>query len=453
MDRPSVWQVIFERDEKKKSAEKKKEKLFFTREFSGAVTQRLKRILSSRFLRFTKRVSEAIAQTSTRVYGTMLLCFGIVGVLMHYLHLSIDQDIASPIVGIVLSVLSIPLLLSDKPLPIFMQDFKPTDFLFFEFFCMKRHSFIENRRSIPTFVAMLIGFIPAVMSAFIPFWMVALIIGVVIGVYIGMESPEFIFLLSLISLPYLRFLPRAEMVFGIAILLAVISFARKVLYGRRVLYIEQYDFVIGAMLLFILVSGIFIKGEDSFSGSIRMIILALGYMLAGNIITNRRLAELSTNSIVVSGALASIISIVQFVVILINNAGQLSPDSLTSILARADGVAVFLIASIIFSAGMIKQSSRRTKGLVFIASALCFIALVLSGELLAVVSLMLGVIAYYVIKADKLSMIILSLLLCVPIVVLLLPNSFLNIIFEYSPSVVSAEELYDLWLKSATSSN
>ena len=292
MDRPSVWQVIFERDEKKKSGEKKKEKLFFTREFSGAVTQRLKRILSSRFLRFTKRVSEAIAQTSTRVYGTMLLCFGIVGVLMHYLHLSIDQDIASPIVGIVLSVLSIPLLLSDKALPIFMQDFKPTDFLFFEFFCMKRHSFIENRRSIPTFVAMLIGFIPAVMSAFIPFWMVALIIGVVIGVYIGMESPEFIFLLSLISLPYLRFLPGAEMVFGIAILLAVISFARKVLYGRRVLYIEQYDFVIGAMLLFILVSGIFIKGEDSFSGSIRMIVLALGYMLAGNIITNRRLAEL-----------------------------------------------------------------------------------------------------------------------------------------------------------------
>ena len=449
MDKQSVWQVIFERDDKTKSSEKKKEKLFFTRELSGAVTKRLKRILSSRFFVINKSISELISHISTRAYGTMLLCFGLLGALMYFLGLSADQNIATPIVGIVLSVLSIPLLLSDKPLPVFMQEFKPTDLLFFEFFCMKRHSFMEDRRNVPTALAIIIGLIPAILSAFIPFWMVALIIGIVIGVYIGMESPEFIFLLSLFSLPYLRFLPNAEIVFGIAILLAILSFARKVLYGRRVLYIEQYDIILGAMLLFILVSGIFIKGESSFFDSVRMIVLALGYLLASNIITNRRLAELATNSVVVSGTITAIISIVQFVIILINRAGELSPENLSSILARADGVAVFLIASIVFSAGMTKQASPRSGGMLVMASVFCFVALVLSGELLAVVSLLLGIIAYYVMKIDKLSMWVLPLLLCVPILVLLLPNNFLNIIFEYSPSVVSAEELYDLWLKSA----
>ena len=53
---------------------------------------------------------------------------------------------------------------------------------------------------------------------------------------------------------------------GLAILLAVLSFIRKVVYGRRAFFIEQYDIIIGVMLLVILISGIFIKGDDSFFG-------------------------------------------------------------------------------------------------------------------------------------------------------------------------------------------
>ena len=65
-----------------------------------------------------------------------------------------------------------------------------------------------------------------------------------------------------------------------------------------------------------------------------------------------------------------------------------------------------------------------------------------------ITSLILGIVAHIVIKSNKLPGLILPFLLVLSVLVLLLPNNFLNIIFKYSPSVVSAEELYDLWLKS-----
>ena len=48
MDRPSIWEAIFDRDAIR-SGDKKRRKKFFTRQFSGSITQRLQKVLSSRF--------------------------------------------------------------------------------------------------------------------------------------------------------------------------------------------------------------------------------------------------------------------------------------------------------------------------------------------------------------------------------------------------------------------
>lgn len=447
MDRPSIWEAIFERDDTR-SGDKNKRQQFFTREFSGSITQRLKKILSSRFFRFTKAAAELISHIPSRIYGTALLCFGLLGTILYFVGVSRDDSIATPIVSILLSALSIPFLLSDKPLPIFLQDFPPTDYLFFEFFCMKRHSIMENEKRIPIFVPIILGLVMAALSIIVPFWQVALVIGIVICVYIGMESPEFIFLSSLIALPYLHYLPKAEIAFGAALVIALISFVRKAVYGRRVLYFEQYDIIIGIMLLLILISGIFVKGIESFSGSVKMIILALGYTLASNIITNRRLAELSAHSIVFSGAISSIVSVIQMLIVVIGSEGPVSQQQLARVLAREDGVAALLMVATIFSVGMIKQSNRSQKAVLSVSSFLCVIALIISGEVFAFTTVLLCVGAYFIIKSNKLPALFLPLLLAVPILTLFLPNSVLNLFFAYSPSVVSAEELFDLWNKS-----
>ena len=447
MDKPSVWEAFFTRDEDE-AVKPKKAKRFFTHEFSGSITQRLKKLLSSRIFRFTRSVGELISHIPARIYGTMLLCFGLLGAVIYFVGISPDRNIANPIVAIILSCLSIPLLLSEKPFPIFLQDFAPTDFLFYEFFCMKRPSANEKERKIPLVVAIILGFLPALLSAFIPFWQVALVIGIAISVYIGMDSPEFIFFSSLIVLPYFRYVHDSELVLALALLLALVSLIRKVVYGRRVLCIELYDIFLGVMFTFFLVSGIFVKGMDSFYGSVRMIIIALGYTLASNLITNRRLANLSAISIIFSGAVGSIISVIQFILVIISTGGLFSQESLSPVLARQDGVAALLMAAIVFSVGMMKNANAVQKFLLVISYILSIAALVISGEFFAIIAVLLCIGAYVVIKSNKLPTLFLSLLLAIPVLTLFLPNSLLNIVFTYSPSVVSAEELFDLWSKS-----
>ena len=444
MAKPSIFEIFFDKDEMSERAENKGQR-FFSREFSGSVTQRLKRILSGRFFRFTRAASDLLSHISTRVYGTALLCFGILGTLMSLLGFGADESIANPIIAILSALLAIPFLLADKPLPIFLQDFKPTDYIFFEFFCMKRHTVMESERRFPISVAIIIGCIPALLSAVLPLWQIALIIGIIIFVYMGIESPEFLFFASLFALPYLRYIPSSDLVLASVLVLAVISFGIKVFYGRRVLYVEQYDILIGVMLLFILISGVFVKGIESFSSSVMLRALALGYILASNIITNRRLAELSVNAVIISAGIASVISSAQLVAILAGSGFEVSVETLAPILSRADGEAVFLMISIIFSVGMSSDLSGGRRWLYIISTIICSIALIISGEVLALTSLLLGLVAYGVMKHNRLPALIIPLLLIVAVVILLLPLEVLDFIFNYSPSIVSAEELFALW--------
>ena len=134
MDRLSVLKAIFERDDKPEKNKNREQKRFVSHEISGSVSHNLKKMRSSALFRFTKAVSELVSHVSTRIYGTAMLCFGLLGALMYFVGISADTTVTTPVIGILIAGLAIPFLLVDKTLPIFLQDFGPTDYLFFEFF-------------------------------------------------------------------------------------------------------------------------------------------------------------------------------------------------------------------------------------------------------------------------------------------------------------------------------
>ena len=444
MDKLSLIDILFKNDEQSNGDASMLKNGFFSRQFSGAVTKKLKRILSTRPFRFIDSLSYLISHASTIAYGSCLITFGIVSVLIYLLRLSADDSLITPIIGVVLSLIAIPYLFADKPLPLYLADFPITDYLFYEILCMKRHT-TESSVKVPVVVSVLLGFTLALISAFLPLWKIALVIGIAVCIYVGIESPEFVFLSSLFALPYIRFIPGGEIWLIAAVIFALGSFLLKVLYGKRIFYIEQYDIFLGIMLLFLLISGIFIKGEASFWGSLRMIALSVGYVIAGNIVANRRLAERSVNAIVISGVFSVIASLVQVAMKFIRDGADLSAESLSFILARQDGMAVFLIAAVLLSVVMIKQSNGISGKLYICSSIVLLIGLVISGEVFAALAAILGVLAYHILKNNLRPGIFLPLLLAVPTLILLLPNEFLNYVFTYSPSVVSAEKLIDLW--------
>ena len=140
MKKDSLLDIILSKDDQIDNDDYLRGKKFFTREFSGSITKRLKRMQSVWIVKLSRNISYFLSHISTKVYGTALLSFGLMSILLYFLRFSCDDSIVTPIVGIVVSCLSIPFLLADKPLPIVLQDFAPTDYLFFEFFCMKRHT-------------------------------------------------------------------------------------------------------------------------------------------------------------------------------------------------------------------------------------------------------------------------------------------------------------------------
>lgn len=444
MDKPSLFEILFQKDEQSEIDDSVRGKKFFTRQFSGSVTKKLKRILSTRPFKIASAFSHLLSHVSTRVYGSALLSLGLVGTMMYFLRLSADASIITPIIGILFALIFIPFLLADKPLPVFLADFYVTDYLFYEIFCMKRHT-TETLANFPILLSAIIGFGLAVISAFVPLWQIALLIGILVCVYVGFESPEFVFLASLFTLPFVRFIPHGELWLVGAVILALLSFLVKVLYGKRVIYVEQYDIFIGIMLICLLISGIFLKGTASFSGSLIMIALSLGYILAGNIVTNCRLAERSVNAIVISGVLSALVSLGQLVFTAINHGEELTSEDLDFMLARKDGMAVFLIAATLMAVCMIHQSVGAAKRAYICSSVILSISIFLSGEVFAVLATLLGIPVYLIIKNNKRSGILFPFLLLVPLAALLIPNTILDFLFTYSPSISSADNLFAIW--------
>lgn len=442
MKKPSLFEILFKKDEHKSSHELMAKTNFFSRELSGSVSMQAKK-RRGKALHPIKAISNLITHASSRAYGLILLTFGFMGIMMYILRLSADGQILTPILGAIISLVSLPLLFADKPLPILCSKSPFVDHLLYDILCIKRHT-SETVVGFPMPLSAVIGCGLAALSAFIPFWQIALGLGALVFAYIGLESPEFVFLVSLFTLPYLRFVPGGDLLLLCAVAFAIVSFLIKVLYGKRAIYIEQYDIFIGVMLLFLLISGIFLKGEESFSGAVRMTVLSIGYILSGNIITNRRLAERSVNAIIVSAVISFVISFIQLIALALGNS-SVTMDQLNGILARQDGMTVFFIVGLILAGGMIKQASERSKGMYVISVILLVCSIVLSGEFFAFTAVLFSIPVYYILKNDIRPGLLIPLLLILPLSTLLLPNNILDSLFYLSPSVVSAEDLFALW--------
>lgn len=419
---------------------------FYTLEITGSISQGFRRFLQKRVFAFARNISYLLSHVSTKAYGAASISFGLLTLFMYFLGFS-SGGVSTPIIGILFSMLSIPLLLSDKSLPILLQDFRPTDYLFYEFFCMKRSGRMEGTVQFPIIVAVAIGALLAASGYFIPIWQTVLAVGVLVFVYISFASPEFTFLLSFLIIPYFRYIPYSSTCLVIMVAVAILSFLKKVVYGKRVFHFEPYDVLLTLFTFLVLISGIFIKGMESFSSSVEMIVLAMGYTLASNVITNRRLADCALNSVILSSALPSLISVVQFAVMAEKiGIANITYSGVGELFVRKNELAPLLLVAVVLAFAMLSQS-RGFARVPYITSILLNIStLVLMGEFFAIFVLIIAIFAYGVLKFTKLSVVALPLLLLIPYALLLIiPNSALNELFSKISSLGTVVELFELW--------
>ena len=403
---------------------------FFAERISGIGAK--KGTAAARIGHALQSLGRALYFVPCRIYGAFALSLGLVTLLLHFAHyyfLSEGRDVFVPLViGVMTTILSILLLISEKPLAIALQDGALSEYLFFEFFCFKRVYRAQAPTRVPPFLAVLSGILLAVLGYFVtPQLLIAVILGLLF-ITLSFSSPEFPFLLTLLLLPFLPLLAHPTAVLCFTVLISALSFAKKVYSGNRVFCLEQYDLLLLIFLAFYALSGIFRGGESSLSSALTFVLLALGYTLASNLITNRRLAHRAVGALLFSSVPVSILAIYQYATGLAE-AKWLDSGFEGLIEGRATGTfsnpnvfAVYLLAITVISFGFLTEGEGRVaRSLYGVCFVLSLTATVFTWSRGAWLALLIAIPAYLCLRFLRRPGLLLSLIFVIPLAIYLMP--------------------------------
>ena len=146
--------------------------LFDSVEIKGLSAKKARAFSSGRIAVLMRRLSRLLAFTSARVYGFASLSFGILTLFLHLGEYYFMKDpvvaVSSLIIGAVFAVLSLPLLISDKPLCIALQSVRLVDFIVFDFFSINRMQYREGEKELNSAWGIISGFLLSVFGFFLP---------------------------------------------------------------------------------------------------------------------------------------------------------------------------------------------------------------------------------------------------------------------------------------------
>ena len=419
--------------------------------FSGNITAKKKKILSSAVVKFFNRIAKMISFTSTRGFGGLFLSHGLLTLIYEIADVYFDGFKASavfPLVfGALLTIIAIPLLVVDKPLSIALQEFAPTDYLFFEFLSIKRMHKQSADRGIPPLLMAIFGIAFAACGMFFGFIMVFTVLVAIVAIYLSFVSPEFAFFSTIIFLPVFPLLDSGRVMLACMICAAFLSFARKIIFGKRVYSAEQYDMVIAVFMAIILIVGIFVRGMESFESSLWMLVFALGYPLASNLLANRRVAELAVGAMVGSSLFPTVYTVCEVAVRLANGGiSALADYSARATFNTSGAYATFLLVAIFASAYFVLISKRKLAKARYVAVILIdIVMLILTRRVDAVLALFAGFIAFMILRRGRKAAPAAALPILIPLLPLLLPTEIYNTIFADFGMGYTKPELIELW--------
>ncbi|MBR2432185.1 MAG: hypothetical protein IKB23_04640 [Clostridia bacterium] len=417
-------------------------KHFISKAISGRMDKRSGHSFSSAVNGFTEWIEELVMYTVTRSYGFMALTFGILTVILHFAGdffiESMNASITSIVIGAVTALLAVPLLFSREPLTIQLQDIPVLRWLLYDFFCLKRANRADDKKGIPTFVLVTLGVALAVVGFFFPVKYVAAGFLIAIYIFLAFQSPELSMIVTLIVLPYVMLLPYGQYVFVALVAVTVLSFIRKTVNGKRAFFLEVYDVIMLFLVITVVVSCLVMNAEPDFS-----IVLAsvpyLGYLIGGNLTTDRRIADRAMSAIAISTVPADIKAIVRFITSA--SEGELLDAFMhreTSVFSSAMAFSVYLTVSAVFCIFFLIEKSEARPLFLFVL-ALDLVALFLAGCPIAVIVIALCFLAYRLQIKSKYGAVASLFLVAVTYLVYLLPDIALDYVMIGNESFVGKD--------------
>ena len=405
-------------------------KKFRSVELRGVAHKKLRKISNARVMRTISSIFRRFACTAARTYGGFFLTFGLATLILHFAKGNFSADgmnISSLVAGTLCALLSIPLLLCDKPIATALQDFALTDFILHEFLSVKRTHCNPGEPFYDAWLAVPLGAALAAAGFFLPVGVVLGAVGALALLSLSVVSPELPLILSVIYAPFAFIGGYGYTAFQILILLTVFSYLRKVAVGKRSCVFEQYDFILLIIAVFVSLSGLVNRANGSLRSAFLIVTIMLAYVPVSNMISNRRIADRVIAAVAVSSFAVSSAAICGYI---LDSLGVALPDVIYRILPdmtpylKSTTLAAYIAVSSLLTLSRI--SSRRGAGerLLFILIFLIQLtALALTFRYYVAAVLLLSLLAFPLLRLRRLSGASLAALSLVPAVVFLLPDS------------------------------
>ena len=424
----------------------KNEKGFFDSiEIKGLSAKSARFFSTGKFAKFLRFVSKLLAFTPARVYGLFFLSFGVLTLFLnlgeYYFMENPRVSLSSLAVGAFFAVISVFLIISDKPICIALQSVRVIDFIVFDIFSINRMQKSDGEeKKISGAVGIILGLLLSVLCLFVPAEYLGLGLLGLIFAAVAMTSPEFPYIFSLLIFPYLSLIPHSSWIFIFLIVLTVISFVRKVLVGKRNYSLEIYDFLFLFLILAVLLTGVILGGSASTENSLLIIFFALAYIPASNMAVNRRLFDCISGAVSAASIPISLYAVIRYVTELIffeRTAAKAFFDS-------SEILAVYLFTIAIFSLyPALKRTNIVKKSYYFAVFALSSLALLTTECLLIFVVFVFTFAAYSIISSKKTPCYLLFLVLLLPALLWLIGDTALLSLsetFSITPSLYERKE-------------
>ena len=382
-------------------------------------------LLHGRVAKILNFIGRALAYTQARAYGCFMLSFGLATMLMNIAEVYFTETSHIPVSTLVicasLMILSIPLLVFERPMCIAMQDFPLTDKLFFEFLSIKRMRRSIAHVGVHPIAAFILGIIPAGLAYLFSVESVLVVLVLLIVVNIAFTTPEFSVLLSLLFLPYIMYFEPSGFIVALISLVTLLSFVIKVIVGKRVFHFSIYDVLFFLFTLSVLIFGL-LSGAETKEMLVTAAIL-LAYFPISNLIVNRRLAECAEKAVIISAIPMLIVAIVESIV-----ERDLSPEALFD--SSASLTAFMLVSAVVTFVYTFEKTHGGENAFCSALFVLEFAIIVISMRPESILAILISAIAYLLLKSRQIPSDTLIILLILPYALLFLPGAWLDAVSD-----------------------
>ncbi len=382
-----------------------------------------------------------ITTMSVSVYGMFLASFGICSVIVHFIAIyvisnPVYNDDIRLIVGIILTVCSIPFLSSSKSVIQLFSSGKTAKKLTVGFFCIPEEK-LRNQKKCGGVALMLlstvVGIACGVLSYFISPISILIALGVLIAAILILNYPEIGIILSCILMPFLQYVGHPDMVMFVLVVLTAFSYGIKLLRGKRTFHISDAGVMVILFGITMIIAGIFSSGgEGAFVHSIYNVVIIFGaFFIGGNLTRNDKVRRVCVKILMASLVAIAFLQFFNLYYIQISagveNSLQTDYRSIvdnTGLGAASDLKIPGLWAAMI-SPLLIAECFKRKKICGVVGLLLCFVPVVLSiayfGTFEIMIALLIGVALYLILHSSRSVTNIIIISLCAALIFTLVP--------------------------------